>query len=347
MNLPIISLAAPPVIQPEGLPRKLLRSLGNNEYLLEIDNSSFSEYTTCPRKAFYKLLHSRSGESSYALTYGKAIHKSLEFFYRTKKDTGSFPSVEATIDAGMAILLETPCKPEEWRTPDALRLAITKYIARYEALDTWDILGVELPFAMPLATYEINATIPFSRRMLVADTDGLPEEEKDGAVFVKKLHVSWTGVIDLITREGNEVWTHDHKTSSIEGESFWKQFELSPQFLGYCESASEILQMPVTGTKVNALIGRKPTKTGSSLELLRRNFYYSKAHTDEWRMNAKNIISDFIHHLTSGTFPMFLSACVGKYGTCPFHDVCIMPPENRMTMLYSNQYVNNVWNPLD
>jgi hypothetical protein len=43
---------------------------------------------------------------------------------------------------------------------------------------------------------------------------------------------------------------------------------------------------------------------------------------------------------------MKTSHCVNKYGICQYHDVCTLKPENRLKMLATSQYYDNVWNPL-
>ncbi len=349
MIIPTISLSSPPVKQPEGKVRKLLKHLEGDDYLLEIDNSSLGSFTICPREAEYKLVHSRSGAGGYALTYGKAIHASLEAYYKWKKEgttsIADSSKIEEILSVGFAILDTTPPPLGEWRTKDALQNAVLKYIARYSTEDNFEVVAIEQPFAMPLTKFEVNGRVPYDRQTLVADC----KEPTACGFTVGTIHISWTGVIDLILRDPNGLWIMDHKTSSRNDSALWKSFELTPQFNGYCWSAEKILGEKFLGAQANVLFGRKPTEkgTGKTLELERQSFYYKKEHIAEWETNTIKVMANFIHSLTSADFPMYTNNCTRKYGVCSFHDVCSQIPANRMTMLYSGAFTNNVWNPLD
>ena len=101
------------------------------------------------------------------------------------------------------------------------------------------------------------------------------------------------------------------------------------------------------------IYGREPAKTAaaqksqSEKEFLRQHFYYRQEQIDEWEATMKVHAENFAHNLITGSFPMHAHQCVGKFGTCPYHDVCSMPKSQQLTMLMSDQYATNVWNPLD
>jgi hypothetical protein len=343
--------------RPDGAPRKLFHYLGNGEALFEIDNSSLESQTTCDRKAEYALVHSRIGESSYALTYGGAYHRCLEAYYRAKMDGVPFDLSKAIADAE-AVFVAAPPPIGNWRTPEKLTASFERYIQRYALEDQWEILRCEQPFSVPLMTLSPVGVVPYPIELIFDN----PDDVEDSTIVqtpnglrasISVLHVSWTGVIDLNFRTEGELWIGDHKTTSIEGDQYWKAFDLSQQFLGYSWAIEKLHGQPVEGVLANVIYGREDAKTPAGVktqrekEFSRRWLRYSPFHVKEWEVNITRIIQDFIHNLTSGQFPMKTYHCVNKFGICPYLDVCTQrSAENRMTMLYTSQYQNNVWNPL-
>lgn len=334
--------------QKEGSPRKLLRALDNDDYLLEIDNSSFESFQTCDRLSFYKLILGRTPLRRYALTYGGIIHKFLEHFYSAKLAQTSF-DLEAALVECEALFTEDPPPDGEWRTYDKFDRMMRKYVHKYTNEDTFEVLSVEKPFAVPIAEFPINQYLPYPRTLLVKEA--VAEVETEKRFFVRRIYVSWTGVIDLRVLENGQKWVVDHKTTSIEGPQFWQQFELSQQLIGYTWAAEKIDNDTYHGAIVNAIYDRPDTKSGKGRAeenpLLRRHIYYKRHLIDQWQENTRQLLEDFIHDLTTQRFPMKTTWCVGKYGVCPFNIVCTLPEELRPGMLATDQFTTNVWNPLD
>lgn len=371
MILPTIHLSSSTPPKPVLPTRKLLKPLGNDEYLLEMDWSSIESYITCPRSALWKLIHSRISHPKYALVYGKIIHKALEEYYLHKME-GKSISAEALISLCEPDFHAEPPDLNEWRNFTAFTNTITRYVHKYDKEDTFEVQQVETPFSVPLTTIPVGQFLHYPRELVVAEVNTIDKgavrdsyherngRELSGAnginnasgssrFYISKIHVMWTGVIDLIVKDQGSLWILDHKTTSIEGDSFWSAFVLSPQFLGYSWAAEQITKQPITGAIANVLYGRHPTVKGQgrSLDLMRRHFFYKPEHIAEWRTNMTDIIARFIHDLFTQTFTMNGQQCNNKFGMCPYHDVCSMLPQQRLSMLATNQYVNNIWNPLD
>jgi len=76
-----------------------------------------------------------------------------------------------------------------------------------------------------------------------------------------QLHIIWSGVIDLVIAENGRLFIVDHKTTSVEGDTYWKGFQLSQQFMGYVWAAQKIINKTIDGALANVLYGRAPTKT--------------------------------------------------------------------------------------
>jgi len=326
-----------------GITKKLLKHHQGNEYILEIDNTSLESFLACDRASQYRLVYSRTTHPTAALIYGQAIHSALEYFYKHG------PNIPAMLAAGEKELLRLPEDSEEWRNYSALERTVLKYVKEYanEPFEPVRIdantLAVELPFSDHIGEMELNKTLAFDHATLVADShdlDTLP-------VFISKLHIVWTGVIDAIVEEQGRLWAMDHKTSSVVGPSYFEQFSLSQQFVGYVRSASKILGKPLNGALLNVIAGRKPTATGKSLEFHRRYYPYPTWLQDEWTSDIMTLIADFVDRLTTGHFPKKTLWCTGKFGTCPYLPVCQSDPDKRSYMLHSDSFANNVWNPLN
>lgn len=352
-NIPLKGLRLR-ALPPDGAPRKLLHYLGNGEAELAIDNSSIEAQTTCDRSAEYKLVHSRIGDSSYALTYGGAWHKCLEDFYTARMNGTEF-SLSETLARAEKIFVANPPPLGAWRTYDKLCGAFSRYVERFSKEDNFKVIKCEQAFSHPLMRVPINAPLQYPKELLFDNPEEIDDAliSMNGDIGLDVIHVSWTGVIDMIVELDGERWLLDHKTTSIEGDQFWKNFELSQQFLGYHWTAEKIMDCSLKGAIANVIYGREDAKTPAGIktqrekEFLRRFYHYTPEHVAEWEVNMKFIIEDFIHNLLNKRFPMKTAHCVNKYGTCPYHDVCTLTPDTRMTMLYSSQFINNVWNPLN
>lgn len=336
-------------IKPVGAIRKLLKSMddGSDDYILEIDWSSLESFLSCKRSTLWKLIYSRSTYQTPALTYGSAIHSALEVYYRHMTlFPGDEPPLDQMFMAGEAHFLQAPPPVGEWRDYNQFTVNIQKYLKEEKLKPLYPLKlsgspAVELPFAFPLGEITLNTLCPFDKSLVVLDS---PD---DKPFHINKVQIVWTGIIDLITSANEQIWITDHKTSSVAGDSLFKGFELSQQFRGYQWATEKLLGRPITGAIANVLAGRKPTKTGVSFELLRRYYPYPRHRIEEWPHNILLLVGDLLHSLTSNSFPEETQWCINKFGMCPFFDVCAEAPEDRMMLLHSDLYCDNVWNPID
>jgi len=344
LNIPLAS----PRPQRSAAPvRKLLRHLEGNDYSLEMDWSSIESFLTCDRASEYRLIYSRSTYPSAPLTYGQAIHAALEVWYKAQMATDDVTRA-AMIHAGEKVFLANPMPIGEWRTFDHFVTAIHRYIKRY-ANEPFVVLphegqpAVELSFCQPLTVIKVDALCPYPRSQIVIDSDS------DSPFHIANVHVVWTGIIDLIVQQGSSTWIVDHKTASRTGEAYFRAFDLSQQIIGYVWAARQLFPShDFQGAIMNIIVGRQPTKTGTAWDQEREYKRFPQSRIDEWPLHMTSIIEDFLHHLTKGFFPMKTQWCSGKFGVCPFLDVCTMDTHRgRMLMLQSDRYADNVWNPLN
>lgn len=325
--------------------RLLKQTATPHVYELNIDNSSLELFTTCPRQAEYKLVLGRSYSDRAALSFGSAMHTALEHI-----------SLGGTYESAVKLLEQhfyaNPVDEFEWRNLAFAVESLRKYLEQHKDA-MWPLNGekkfVELGFNVPLEdTQDKYLTIPvenfiaYPRCVIVENAT-----EDTPAFFCESIKVRWTGRIDLVTELDGKIYIVDRKTSSMGGSTFWENFFLSSQMRGYMFAAQHVLQdldRPLEGIIVDALFGRKPTKTGVAHEFARAKFTYTQESLDEWLIDIIQHIEFFITRLVRGMFPQGTQWCVGKY-RCKYHDVCKLPQNMRTNYLMSNVYEENTWDP--
>lgn len=349
-----IDLAAVEVIHHSELPRRtLLKHLEGNNFAMQIDNSSLETFTSCARMSQYQLVKARVPAPTAALTYGSAIHEGLEVYYREQfyKRMEREDMLQAIFAAAIKPFDNFTVPPNEWRTPDMAIDTLTRYMNHYQSepftlLDAGGPL-VEFPFSIPLGVLEYHDTTLNVTWADVVDPTTIPADvDPDELLVLGDVHIYWTGKIDLVINMDNSLWIADHKTSSMGGYSFFDAFYLSNQTIGYVWAAGKIFNTPFAGLLVNAIFGRKPTRTGMGTTFERQRFHYRPDQIDEWEHNTLLLVSDFISNLVRAEFPMMTKACF-MYGKCRYHDVCSLPKQHRDILLYSDQYVDATWSPLN
>jgi len=323
--------------------RALLEHVHNHTYALRIDNSTLETFQTCSRAAKFYCVDRRQRLPSGALAFGSGFHLALDTIY-----TKGYAAEAEAIDLALAYLSAnaTP-NPDEWRTPALLQDAIKAYCKEYrdnDAISPIKLNGtplVEIPFSLTLGEIELNRHLPFT----YAD---LTDDDRTELMYIDKLIILWSGRIDIAGNYGdNDVYVIDHKTTSIGGPQFFADFYLSQQMVGYNWALRQILpEHKIVGTVVNAIIQRKPTRTGKGLEFARQTYFHQDWHVSEWQDDVMHEVERFVFSLVENSFPKATKWCFGKYGRCPYHEVCTLPPDQRRFMLDSREYINVTWSPL-
>jgi hypothetical protein len=295
---------------------------------MRIDNSSLEHFATCARSAEYYLVRNKElNRSKAALSFGGLMHELLELRYTHL----GYPQADLITIASEIVAKAPAVEEDEWRTPERALNTFIAYLAASE-FDDFTILKngegkpqVEIYFELPLGEVEYD-------------------DAYNGTHF-DKIKVLWCGRIDLLVASDGKTWIMDHKTTTMLGETFFADFENSQQTIGYTWAAQQFLGTPVAGLYLNALAIRKPSKSGVAFERHTKRFPYDQSRLVEWQYNTLTLVSDFLSHLSRQYFPMQSKWCVGKYGKCPYFDVCTMPAEQRETMLTSNFYRDVTWTP--
>lgn len=285
---------------------------------LVLDASTLEgQFMLCPR-AFrnYKLYKREPAMFRSGLEFGKCIHRGLAAYYEGKD---VLAAINDSFPADMPL--------EDHRSLDFAYAVMAKYKETYPA-EPWQIATVdgkqviERPFALPLGSVTVqDLTIP----------------------------VIWNGRVDLIIRTPDQrYFVMDHKTSSMAGQTFWDQFRLSTQQLGYCWAAQQLTSLTVSGFYINAIFTRKPSKTGKGVECERQPYLIEQGELDRWRLNVLRICASVVQHAIEGHWPLYSKNCVHKYGKCGYLEACTCPNEAmERRALFSNMYQEVVWSPTD
>lgn len=334
--------------------RRILQAVDDQDnYVLQIDNSTLETYVTCPRSYAFNNIYGRSPEPKSALTFGSAIHRGLELYYKNRPVNEIIEGVVATFpsksDSFLDELLGAETSSREWRTPELAVDTILEYMKTYpKECETWEVMtfngepAVEIGFSIPLMETKIDSLCNWPQSTLVVGSN-------DHSPFhVKNLTVFWTGKLDLLVRmrQSGAIKVLDHKTSSIASGQFLDDFILSQQTLGYTWAGREMLEEPVDGLILDLIVNRQPTRTGTARALSRYPYPYPEWRLDEWRTNVVSHIIKLLHDLFQLDFPMSPKWCIGKYGKCPYHSICSLPPEQRLDALEGSGFTDNTWSPL-
>lgn len=306
-----------------------IRLIDNDTIL--IDGSRFDNIQKCELLGYYTYaLQKRRPEERAPLRFGRAIHLAMKIRYEMC-GTGS---VSDLCQAHQMRLLEKfwenhPTPMGDHRTLGFAQDVIWKYNEFYGD-EPFSLLEegnggrviVEEPFAMPLGTFI----------------------DKWGT----KIHVVWTGRLDLPIRDPSGYWILDHKTTSVGSEYAMADHLNSSSMKGYTWVLAKRFKIPVRGAIINHIVCRKPAKTGrgKGIEFARGYVPFEEERLVEWAEDALQQVQHFYECDLMGHFPMRTSQCTHKFGRCEFLDVCTLPPCVRQQALQSESFVDDDWSPL-
>lgn len=330
------------------------------EALLVIDNSSLEKIKRCHASAFYYLIQGREGvPRTAALVYGGAVHQGLERFHRHQYFlannicTDEKCMVHGPTEQDNSVIrhfTNNPPPPDEFRTlPNALTV-LSEYRKQCNPLlhpdYEWEILSdsegpiIERAFELPLCVLEGEWTW--------------------NGETIHRIHLAWSGRIDLLASVNGRPRVVDNKTSSIDGDQFIQSFQLSSQTIGYVWASAQIWSdISPTSFCLNTLrlkrpgIGQSIVAKGvrggeAPLKFFRSYFDYTPERVAQWKEDTILLIEDFLHSVSRNHWPMNDRHCFDKFGRCPYHDVCLIDdPRVRLNYLASDAFKPVTWNPTD
>ena len=329
---------------------------------------------TCPRALRYKQLDRRIPiAESAALNFGSAIHLALEYRYRHYESS----PVDVFYQDGLTPILsqhfdEHPTPMDDWRTINWCMELVNKYNDRY-GQEEFSLLRYKEPKACPQCQgngwrwKEGTASLPCYWCHGLGKTEVMVELPFALSLFEtthagKKIHIMYTGKIDLPNVKEGGIWVDDHKSASQLGPSFFERMKMSSQQKGYAWAFEQLTGEKVVGFEINAIRSKEPpqyvingteNKRGKSQspemwwkETFQREKYRLRPDDlVEWKGNVINILEEFLWNYARGVAPMKTMWC-NQFGRCPYYDVCSMEQQDRGVYLASGLFTDNTWSPL-
>lgn len=323
---------------------------------LFIDNSSYSYLNRCDRAGLYHILYHRQLNSNVdALNFGGAVHEGL----RVRYESGGlgYETLGAQVTAATAHLKKNPISVGDWRTPEYLVEVLQDYNRKYivedfQLLTLGDKPLVELSFAIPLGEIELPCDLQLMSREVDTSlpyNEWFPNQPTPITLrTVRRIPIIWCGRIDLVIQRSG-VWISDHKTTSVFGPTYYRQFSLSPQFAGYSFAVQQALDVIVQGYMINVLAIRKPTKTGKGIEFDRRYLPITQQRVAEWRHNTLQKLGHFFNMLATGEMPPMRDYACGRnewQRPCQYLGICDLEDNQKDMYMFTGDFKDITWSPL-
>lgn len=304
------------------------------------DNTRISTYKICPRS--YYLRHIRgwtidSKFESLALVFGSCWHDAQDVVWGYYK---KFTKEELVAIASMAFQKTWEEKGLKWnmdlyesepmlpRTPGVAQEMLWNYVhARWDMMNRCEVVAIEQPFAVPIPGVE-------------------------GHWYIGRLDK----VVDHETARYKERLVIEHKTTTAYAtignfrSDYIESFGRSSQVKGY-QFGSSLFYGNTNGVWVDsALVHRKVhnaftfTPVSHSYELL-----------VSWLGNMQNWVRQISaeedaligndYKLAPGMFKENEESCFGKYGPCPFIDICRSIPDPSKLDEAPAGFIEKRWEP--
>lgn len=316
---------------------------------LLIDNSSLEKFS-CPRRWQHSEVDLRSPVAEKAgANFGSTMHRGWETRYTI---CGTRSPVEAEmplIETAMHQWLdENPQPPGDFRDFNHACKMMRVYNQIYPQ-EQFEIVKnhndkpiVESSFMLPFCIIKNNhEVLPWT-----CDHDKVAD-----IVATSAIPVYYCGKLDLGISDANGLWSFDHKTAFMFGDSWIKQMSMDGGQLGYCWALGKVLNKPVAGYVIDGVRVRRPTVKSQfvgdapidSTDFVRLPFFVTPDQLAEWEEDVRQIIRSIFTCYTNSYFPRHRWQCIGKYGPCEFFDVCSTPRDQRQIVLESGLFEQNEW----
>lgn len=306
-------------------------------FILFLSNSTMDKIFKCEVMADYYLVqHRNPSGSKIALAFGGALHKgwARHFGMQVVNDQGH-PIIDTPAQIAFDSMKDFPVDDSEYRTAERASEIMELYAHHYFD-ENFKVLAVEEPFLRSLGVIPCGFV-----------------SEKYGEI--KEVEVIWNGIKDVVV-EGNHdgsIWILDHKSTSRNDSSSWKEYEISPQMQGYVwderEKLKELGEDPAKchGVIIDMAVVLKKTRTGKCQEFLRQNFRYDEETIREWKWIILSKVQDFLYKFSINTYVPNRAMCCGhKYGPCSYLEICKLNQKERLPLLDSGMFEDVTWTNL-
>lgn len=297
------------------------------------DNTRISAYKTCPRSYFIRhQLGWRAEGTGLALIFGLSWHDAQDVVWQYGKKFGSDDLAEL---ASMAFNktweengqpLDIPLESEGYyapRTPSIAREMLYEYTyARAKMLRDCDVVAIEQPFAVPIP-------------------------DMPGHWYI--------GRLDKVVDYNAQRLILEHKTTTAYATignfrtDYVDSWFMSAQVKGY-QFGGGLYYGNVNAVWVDAALVHKKVHDAFKFIPVSHNFVLLK----EWLEGTKKWIKEISDEeeafkqagkLEPGMFKKNDESCFGKYGACPFIDICRTIPDPSLLDEPPVGFVHEVWEP--
>ena len=273
-----------------------------------ITSSSLAKFRECPRRYWFEYELGRvTVRETAAISFGNAWHRAMEAWWIGGPEAAAKSMIEIArdIDVGSAA-------------------KIAALLAHYDPpRDEYDVIAVEDAFEVRIQNPDAGGRSFYGYRL--------------------------AGKADVVLRrkETGEVWICDHKTTSSEIVGFgpyWQALQIDAQMANYCLAYNargfiyDVVRKP--GIKLcakdkSAALEKGINPEDAYRERVEKVITDDPAVTFQWRPHLRteedtaearrDLWQQVEMHRAcarDGRFPRNSSACVGRYGVCPYLDVC-------------------------
>jgi hypothetical protein len=195
---------------------------------------------------------------------------------------------------------------DDHRTMGRALVTIAEYMTHYGDDPSFKVLFTEMPFE-------------------IEDDDGF----------------RYGGIIDLTVQWQNGVWVEDHKSTSRGGPTYWDQFTLNPQPIGYVWAARLLHGRKIMGFLINQLLVHKNKKPVIQ-QFARRSYIVSDWQLEEWKRMTIYRYHEIARNIEEDYFPPRWDHCFNKYGQCAYFALC-RTPESAREAVIEHEYKENRW----
>ena len=308
---------------------------------MKVDNTMLSAFERCP--LYYRerhILDWTSRGTSGALGAGGAIHEGLKVWYQNMKDAGG--AATGLVGAVNAIRESWPedMPTNDFRTLERAQRMMIEYIRTYPS-ESFRILQVEIPFK-----FELGRVILWCKNCNFENTPygalGIP---RFGCSYCGKdlEQIEYGGIFDTLTEFGvgrTVNYILEHKTTSQLGPTYFRQWQIHNQLVGYCWGAEQVSGKLVGGVNMNVLC----MTTGGNFKFDRQMIPVYPSQIEEWKNDVAQACNDIAHAQRTGHWRKRTDNCVMKYGACQFLSVHMLAdPEDRQRRLETD-YIKSEWN---
>lgn len=274
------------------------------------DNTMLSSYKECPRRYFLRhVLTWRSEGTALPLVFGLAWHSAMDVVWqyfgklsnRDLAGAGAAKFLETWEAEGLPADLSVE-QTEQYnpRTPSVALEMLIKYIdKRLDILTNATLLSCEQPFAVPLPGTEntwvigrLDKVIQYNGQLLVLEHKTTTEYKKDGGF----------------------------KTAYVEG------WYTDSQIKGY-QFGGALFFPGLTQVWVDAALVHKTVHDAFRLIPVAHQIPLLQEWVEDtrewvWRIQQDQAKYDAAGGLGPGVFPKNEQSCMGKFGPCPFLNIC-------------------------